>query len=122
MLSRFALVALAFAFVLGVAGCSTVSRTQIASATVATNEPVVESPEELDRRAEAHARFLAGFSHDQKRETDEALEDYEKSLAADSANESLAIDVARRYAQRKNWEKAIAVLKKAAGEPTASSL
>src|SRR6185503_11829405 len=121
MLSRFAFLMLALALALGVAGCSTVSRSQIASATVATNAPMSESPEELERRAEAYARFLAGFSHDQNRETEEALADYEKSLAADPANESLAMDVARRYAQRRNWDKAIAVLKKAASEPTASS-
>ena len=77
---------------------------------------------QLEKRAEAHAHFLTGLSLDQNRESDKALEEYEKALEADPRNEDLAVDLSRRYLQRKDYEKAIAVLKKAADAPGASGL
>jgi tetratricopeptide (TPR) repeat protein len=82
----------------------------------------VESPDELEKRAEAHAHFLAGLSFDQNRDGEKALEEYEKALAGDPRNEDLSVELSRRYLQRKDYDKAIAVLKKAAEAPGASGL
>src|SRR5687768_16218802 len=81
-----------------------------------------ESSEELEKRAEAHAHFLAGLSFDQNRETDKALEEYEKALEGDPRNEDLSDELSRRYLQRKDYHKANAVLNKAAEAAGASGL
>jgi len=109
-----------------VAGCS-IHSTQHASPVAAIREPaqtlsVSEISEQLEKRAEAHAHFLAGLSFDQNRETEKALAEYEKALEADPRNEDLSVDLSRRYLQRKDYDKAIAVLKKAADVPGASGL
>lgn len=83
---------------------------------------MVESPEELEKRAEAHAHYLAGLSYEQNHELENALAEYEKALADDPRNEDLATELSRRYVQRKDYDKAIAVLKKAAEAPGASAL
>lgn len=80
------------------------------------------SSAELDERTEAHARFLAGLSLDQNQLPEEALAEYEKALAADPRNEDLATELSRRHLQRKDYDKAIAVLKKTAATPGASGL
>jgi tetratricopeptide (TPR) repeat protein len=65
---------------------------------------------ELDRRAEAWARFATGVVDDGLAESDRALEEYRRSLEADPSHEALAIDLARRYLRRHQPEEAIAVL------------
>jgi tetratricopeptide (TPR) repeat protein len=106
-----------------VAGCATSPR-QAAKAGGTTNESAarVESPEQLEKRAEAHAHYLLGLSYEQNREIDKALAEYEKALDGDPRNEELAIELSRRYIQRKDFEKAAAALKRAAHEPGNSGL
>ena len=115
---------LAFA-ILG-AGCSSVrtNKTDAAlkSDAVPTKMVKVDPPDRSEKRIEAHAHFLAGLSHEQNQEMAKALAEYEKSLNADPGNEELAVDLSRRYLQRKDPDKAIAVLKRATEEPGASGL
>jgi tetratricopeptide (TPR) repeat protein len=82
----------------------------------------VESPERSEKRVEAHTHYLLGLSHELNQEVAKALEEYEKAFAADPKNEDLASELSRRYLQRKDYEKAIAVLKRATDEPNASGL
>src|ERR1043166_7794847 len=118
MPSRFISLWLAAATIFIIAGCSTARRSMTTSRE--TEKP--ESPEDLEQRAEAHAHFLAGLSHEQNREMDRAFTEYEKALAGDPRNEELAIDLSRRYVQRKDYDRAIEVLKKAADIPGSSGL
>ena len=107
-------------------GCSSLPKSQATAAgTNQTDNPLwaaSANPAQLEERAEAHARFLAGLSLDQNRLPDEALVEYEKALSSDPGNEDLAAEVSRRHLQRKDYDQAIAVLKKAAAAPGASGL
>jgi tetratricopeptide (TPR) repeat protein len=119
-----------FAGILVLAGCSTASRSIAARAWTTNDAPTTaanvrrESPEEVERRAEAHAHFLAALSADLNNETECAEQEYEKALENDPTNEALAIDLSRRFVQRKDYEHAVTVLKQAADvkEPSASVL
>ena len=84
--------------------------------------PVVDSPEVLEKRAEALARFATGFSLELKQETEGALDEYYKAVLADPGNEILALDLSRRFVQAKQFGKAVELLKKAAAEPDATGL
>jgi tetratricopeptide (TPR) repeat protein len=113
------------AMILIVAGCSTVSTKTNAPAvsnSPAKTGPPAQSPEQQAKRAESHARFLAGMSYEQNRQIDKALAEYEKALEGDLENEELAVDLSRRYVQRKDYDKAVAVLKKATETTDASGL
>src|SRR5690242_10886809 len=104
------------------AGCASTAKKQAPGAKHNSQTQAVEvvlSPEQLEKRSEAHAHFLAGLSHEQNRELDAALAEYEKALADDPRNEDLAIELSRRYVQQKDYDKAVAVLKKAADAPGA---
>lgn len=107
------------------AGCSSVRSNKSANAST-NSAPArtvqVGSPDQSEKRIEAHAHFLSGLSHEQNQETAKALDAYEKSLVADPSNEELAIDLSRRHLQRKDPDKAIAVLKRATEQPGASGL
>ena len=108
-----------------VAGCSTDSSREGGAAAVRLPPERIsqeETPAQLEKRAEAHAHFLMGLSLDQNREGNQALEEYEKAFEADPHNEELAVDLSRRYLQRKEYDKAIAILKKAADVPASSGL
>jgi len=123
MPSRFAWLLWLVALMLVGAGCSSV-RTQTGAAldkAPAKTAPV-ETPEQLEKRIDAHAHYLMGLSHEQNQDMAKALEEYEKALAADPSNENLAVDLSRRYVQRKDYDKAIAALKKSADAPGASGL
>src|SRR5690349_9615731 len=126
MPSRVVWLLVTLASMFSIAGCSTVSRES--GTTAGTNQsarqigPPRQSPEEMEKRGEAHARFLSGLSYDQNQEPEKALEEYEKALAGDPRNEALSVDLSRRYLQQKEFDKAIAVLKKAAQSPGASGL
>ena len=93
-----------------------------------TNSPAVasgprlDSPDEIKKRIEAHTHFMVGLGHDQNGEPNQALEEYEKTLVLDPGNEDLATELSRRHLQRKEYEKAIAVLKRTAAEPDSSGL
>jgi tetratricopeptide (TPR) repeat protein len=126
MPSRFGLMLVMLALISIGAGCSSLSKRQASSS--GTNQldkslwAPAANPPQLEERAEAHARFLAGLSLDQNQLPEEALAEYEKALAADPDNEDLAAELSRRYVQRKDYDKAIAVLKKAAAAPGSSGL
>lgn len=66
-----------------------------------------------ERRAEAYARFAAGYLHDLREEDKQALESFEKAIKADPSQEALALDVARRYLGQKQPEDAVRVLRDA---------
>ncbi len=84
--------------------------------------PVPDSPEVLEKRAEALARFATGFSLELKQETEAALDEYYKAVLADPGNEILVLDLSRRFVQAKQFAKAVELLKKAAAEPDATGL
>ncbi len=83
-------------------------------------DPTQIDDRELERRVTAHAAFAAGVVSQIKEDSDAALEYFEKASLADPANEGLAIDVARRRLQRLEFDKAIALLQKAAAVPGSS--
>src|SRR6185369_9791149 len=62
----------------------------------------------LDERARAHAHYAAGLIHEMNEDEDAALEEYHLSALHDPANESLLLDVTRRFLQKKQPEKALA--------------
>lgn len=64
----------------------------------------------VERQAEAYARFAAGVVHDSRDESGLALAEYRRALEADPANETLAIELARRYLQQRKPEEAISAL------------
>ncbi len=114
------------ALCLGVTGCSVPARKSpglgaIKDASAVENVPV-ETPEQSEKRAEAHAHFLTGLSLDQANQVESALAEYELALALQPGHEDLAVDLSRRYMQRKDYAKAIAALKKCAAAPGASGL
>ena len=120
MSGRFHWLTVLLASMLLVGGCASHGSRDAAGHSSA--QTAVETPEDAEKRAEAHAHYLAGLSHEQSREIDKALAEYEKTLELDPGNEELASEVSRRYVQRKEYDKAIAVLKKAAEVPEASGL
>lgn len=81
-----------------------------------------DSPAQQEKRATAHAHYIAGLSHELNREMDKALAEYELALEGDPRNEDLAVELSRRYVQRKEFDKAIAVLKRTAEESEESGL
>jgi len=83
-------------------------------------DPTQIDDRELERRVKAHAAFAAGVLSQIKEEPEAALEYFERASLSDPANEGLAIDVARRRLQRLEFDKAIALLKKAAAVPGSS--
>lgn len=108
------------------AGCATAHRTTVSERAVAvTNRapigPKPESPEVADRRAEAHARFLSAASLELNEESSEAELEYEKALLGDPGNEQLALDLSRRFIQRKEYERAATLLKKVCASPEATA-
>ncbi len=75
---------------------------------------------ELERRVRAHASFAAGVVQQLNENSDQALSYFERAAMEDPSNEGLTLDVARRRLQRKEFEQAVALLKKAASMPQAS--
>ncbi len=74
----------------------------------------------LDNRSEALARFATGISYELNDKSDLALEEFHRASMADPANEGLALDLSRRYLQRRQSDKAVAVLTNSAAQPRAS--
>ena len=85
------------------------------------NDPGRLSPAETERRAEAFARFAAGVSHDLNNQPRSALEEFERSVVLDPGNETLLQELAARYVQLGENEKAIAILAQASRSPDASA-
>src|SRR5689334_2422225 len=103
------------------AGCRTVPARLSAKAAPAA-EPVHRLPADppLDRVAEAHAHYAAGVLHEMNQEPEEALKEFYQAALRDPDNESLVLEVARRFQQEKEYDKALELLTRAAARPNAS--
>jgi tetratricopeptide (TPR) repeat protein len=94
---------------------------QAANSESATNTSIL-SPEELDRRAEAHARYAAAIIHELNEEPELAADELYQAALNDLGNESLVLDVTRRLLQFKKNDKALDLLLKATARPDASGV
>ena len=70
-----------------------------------------------ERRAEAHAHYMAGAMTENP---DEALKEYYQAVLLDPSDQALILEVARQFAENKQTDKALEVLKNAAAQPDAS--
>src|SRR2546430_6623101 len=85
------------------------------------SKPASETSEEsAERRVRAIAHFGAGISAELNDDDTAALEHYLKSAAADPGHEALVLELARRFLQNKQVDKAIDLLAKATASPRAS--
>jgi tetratricopeptide (TPR) repeat protein len=71
-------------------------------------------------RAEALAHFATGLSYQLNHQPEKALDHFHQAALADPSNELLVVELARRYLQQKEHEKAFEILGRAGREPTAS--
>ncbi len=74
----------------------------------------------LNKAAQAHAHYAAAVVHEMNDETEAALEDYFEAATLDSGNESLMLEVSRRFIQARQFDKALELLKLATARPDAS--
>ena len=107
------------------AGCSTVpSQRTIAKKSKAANSSAEadedRSPEAIERRTEAHARYAAGVVLDLNDNPEAAVEEYFKAALADVRDEQLVLEVTRRLLQLRKQDKALELLKKATDDPKSS--
>ena len=79
------------------------------------------SPEAVERRTEAHARYASGVLYDWEEEPELAAEEFYKAAVADPRNSDLALEVAQRLIQNKQLDKAVEILSKTAATPNASA-
>lgn len=77
------------------------------------------TPEE-ENRIEAMSRYARGIIHEMNDESADAFSQYYQAVLKDPQNEILALEVARHFLQRKQADKAIEVLNRAAVVPGAS--
>ena len=73
-----------------------------------------------NRLATAHAHFAAGVVHELNGETERALEEFQRAVRDDPGNESLVLDVSRRFLQAKQPEKALGFVRGATERPNAT--
>jgi len=105
-----------------VSGCKSMRHSKAASRAAAEAEGVVAAATkaESEKRAEALARFATGISYELNDQSELALGQFHQAALADPANESLVIELARRYSQSQEYNKSIEVLSKSASRPQAS--
>jgi tetratricopeptide (TPR) repeat protein len=72
-----------------------------------------DARDRFDARVEALARFATGHAYELNRKSDEALEQFLKSVKADPNNHALTADVARRLLVKRKFKDAISLLEKA---------
>lgn len=82
--------------------------------------PALKVQSDPEKRAKAYAHFTTGLVYEWKQESNEAVKHFYEAALADPGNEDLVLDVARQFIQRKNPEKALFLLTKAADQPGAS--
>lgn len=104
----------------GCAGSQNVSRQRVSNQRSAEAEDPERSPEAMERRTEAHARYAAGVVLDLNEKPEAAVEEYYKAAAADVGDEGLVLEVTRRLLQLRQQEKALELLRKATASPKAS--
>jgi tetratricopeptide (TPR) repeat protein len=80
-----------------------------------------ESPADEQKLVEAHAHYAQGMIYEMNEQGDLAMEEFSKAALDDPSNEGLVLDMARRYSQAKQPEKAVELLKAAAAVPGAST-
>ncbi|MEO8427856.1 MAG: tetratricopeptide repeat protein [Verrucomicrobiota bacterium] len=111
------------------AGCGTTSSSERSAAkakpshhrTAADNtDLLLTQTEEL--RVEALARFARGIIHEMNDEPVQAFDQFYQAALSDPDNESLVLDVARRLIQRKQGDKAVDLLVRAAAMPDSTGL
>lgn len=83
---------------------------------------VGETDEEMERRVQALAAFSTGVLLSEREEPEAAYEQFAKAAENDPTNEALATDLARHYLQKNQPDQALAVLKRAAGQPGSSGI
>jgi tetratricopeptide (TPR) repeat protein len=109
-----------------ITGCRSVSgkpspaAPEDASAALEKSEELSEAT--LKKRARAHAHYGAGVIHELDEQTDLALEDYFQAAAEDPDDEALVLEVSRRFLQKRQAEKALELVTRAAARPNASGL
>ncbi|HKQ38245.1 MAG TPA: tetratricopeptide repeat protein [Verrucomicrobiae bacterium] len=107
------------------AGCAS-PRTTTAGKTPARAEAAepaadVLPPEEVDRRAEAHAHYATAIIHELNEEPEKAADELFQAALKDPTNEALVLDVTRRLLQFKKNDKALELLVNATARPDASA-
>jgi tetratricopeptide (TPR) repeat protein len=106
-----------------VAGCGALSsrdeapKSQVASA---RRDGASNSDSDAKRLAEAHAHYGAGVIHEMEDDSDAALQEYYQAALKDPENESLTLDISHRFLQKKQPDKALELLNRAAQRPEAS--
>ena len=70
--------------------------------------------------ARAHAHFAAGVVHELNGEVEPALQEFRRALDEDPADETLALEVSRRFLLHKKPEQALEILRTAAARKGAS--
>ena len=78
------------------------------------------SNEAMEHRVKALAHFAAGISAELNEEENTALEHYLKSAAADPGHEVLVVELARRFLQTRQPDKAIDLLTRVTASPQAT--
>ena len=107
------------------AGCVASSPVRKASASASSDAAVDDtdySPEAVERRTEAHARYAHGVIRELNDEMDGALTEYRAAAVADPANEPLVLDVSERLLRLKQPEKALDLLLQATAPAEASGV
>ncbi|HMP82964.1 MAG TPA: tetratricopeptide repeat protein [Verrucomicrobiota bacterium] len=97
--------------VLGAAGCRTTSSKALIS---------TDDESEMERRARAHAQYAAAVIYDINDEPEDALDAFYQAATLDSENETLALDVSRRFIIARQPERALEILKASAARPDSS--
>ena len=80
------------------------------------------SDPETERRVEAHARYAAGVVRTERGESVQAEQEFARSVAADPGNEALVLELARRYLQEQQADRAIEILSRTTIRPDAGGL
>jgi tetratricopeptide (TPR) repeat protein len=114
--------------VAALSGCATRPRAEKETAKsggrLAHKEAVERSDEfsndAMEHRVKALAHFAAGISAELNEEENTALEHYLKSAAADPGHEVLVIELARRFLQSRQPDKAIDLLTRVTASPQAT--
>jgi len=105
----------------GVAGCRTLPAQRLAQRTDAAGEARhLPGDAALEKRAEAHAHYAAGFIHEVQEQPEAALKEYYAAALSDPENETLVLELSRRFLQNKEPQKALEILSRAAERPNAS--
>jgi tetratricopeptide (TPR) repeat protein len=104
------------------AGCASAPtpRSGAKPASANNNDGEDRSPEAMERRTEAHARYATGVVLDLNDNPEAAVEEYFKAALADVGDEQLVFEVTRRLLQLRQQDKALELLKKASEAPNAS--